>query len=74
MIFLVIFGLKSPILIFFSLIFLFNKVVLLRIFMFYFVFCVVVVLSTFGLLSFYRYDFVRRLIMAFYLCEGDSNR
>ena len=36
--------------------------------MFYFVFCVVVVLSTFGLSSFFHRGVVRRLVAAFYLC------
>ena len=41
---------------------------------FYFVFCVVVVLSTFGLSLFYRHGVVCHLVAAFYLCEGDSDR
>ena len=43
-------------------------------FRFYFVFLVVVVLSTFGLSSFYRRDVVRHLVAMLYLCEGDSDR
>ena len=39
---------------YFYFVFLFNKVVSPRRFMFYFIFCVVVVLSMFGLSSFYR--------------------
>ena len=39
----------------------------------YFVFCVIVVLSMFGLSSFYRRGVVRRLVVAFYLYEGDLN-
>ena len=45
--------------------------------MFYFVFCVVIVLSTFGLSSFslssalLRRGVVRRLVAAFYPCESD---
>ena len=46
----------------FYLIFLLNKEVLTRRFRFYFVFCVVVVLSTFGLSSFYRRLVSRRFI------------
>ena len=42
--------------------------------MVYFVFCVVVVLSTFGLSSFYRRGAVRRLVAAFYLCISDSDK
>ena len=59
---------------FFSFIFLLNKVVLLQRFRFYFVFCVFVVLSTFGLLSVYRSGVVRHLVTTFYLCRGDSDK
>ena len=48
--------------------------VLLQIFRFYFVFCVIIVLSTFGLSSFYRRGVVRHLIAVFYLCGGDSDK
>ena len=40
--------------------------------MFYFVFAVV--LSLFGLSSFYRRGTVRHLVVTVYLCEDDSNR
>ena len=42
-------------------------------FKFYFVFCVVV-LSTFGLSSFYRCGVVCRLVVMFYRCESDLDR
>ena len=45
-----------------------------RTFIFYFVFCVVVVLLTFGLSLFYQCGVVRCLIAAFYLCGGHSNK
>ena len=48
--------------------------VLPRKFRFYFVFCIVVVLLKFGLSSFYRRGVVRRLVIAFYLCVGDSDK
>ena len=51
-----------------------NKVVIPRIFMFYFVFCIIVVLLTFGLPSFYRRGIDRRLVAAFYLCRDKSNK
>ena len=38
-----------------------------------FVFCVTVVLSMFGLASFYRRGVVCRLVVTFYLYEGDLN-
>ena len=47
---------------------------ILRRFRFYFVFWVVIVLSTFGLSSFYRRNVVRHLVATLYLCEGDSDR
>ena len=47
-------------------VFLLNKVVFPRIFRFYLIFCVIVVLSTFGLL------FDRFLVATFNLCESDS--
>ena len=43
-------------------------------FKFYFVFCVVVVLSTFGLSSFYQCGVVCRLVVMFYRCESDLDR
>ena len=43
-------------------------------FKFYFVFCIVVVLSTYGLSSFYRHDVIRCLVVIFYLCGGNSYR
>ena len=43
-------------------------------FKFYFVFCVVVVLSTFGFSSFYRCGVVCRLVVMFYRCESDLDR
>ena len=51
-----------------------NKVVLPRIFRFYFICYVIVVLSTFDLSSFYRRSVVRHLVMIFYLCRGDSDK
>ena len=47
--------------------------VLSRIFGFYFVFCIIVVLLTFGLLSFYRRGVIHHLIAVFYLYGSDSN-
>ena len=41
---------------------------------FFFCFFFVVVLSTFGLLSFYRRGIVFLLVAVFYLCEGDSDK
>ena len=65
-------------------IFLLNKVVLPRRFRFHLVFCVVIVLSQFGLLPSYysvwfvigllRRGVVCRLIAAFYLCGGDLDK
>ena len=43
-------------------------------FKFYFVFCVVVVLSMFGLSSFYRCGVVCRLVVMFYRCETARER
>ena len=44
-------------------------------FKFYFVFCVIVLLSTFGLLlALLRCGSIRHLIAVFYSCEGNSNR
>ena len=40
--------------------------------MFYFVFCVVVILLTFGLSSFYRRGAVHRLVVTYYMCRGNS--
>ena len=48
--------------------------VLLQRFRFYFVFCIFVVLSTFGLLSVYKRCVVRHLVTTFYLYGGDSDK
>ena len=65
-------------------IFLLNKVILLRKFRFYLIFCVDVFLSAFGMLSSYygvwfficllQHGVVCRLIVTLYLCEGDSDK
>ena len=51
--------------------YLLNKMVIPRRFRF---FCVVVVLLTFGMPSFYRRGVNRRLVAAFYLCPDESNK
>ena len=46
-------------------------------FMFYFVFCVIVVLSTFDLSSFYQHLVCRRLcydVVSVYLCDDNSDK
>ena len=48
--------------------------VLLQRFRFYFIFCIFVVLSTFGFLSVYRCGVVCHLVTMFYLCGGDSDK
>ena len=49
-------------------------VILLK-FRFYFIFCIVIVLSTFSLLlTLLRYSVIRYFIVPFYLYEDDSNR
>ena len=66
----------------FSFIFLFNKVIFPRRFMIYFVFLlslfyqrlVIVILTTFGLSSFYRHGAIRHLVVTFYLYRNDSDK